>query len=96
MVEDWLSQSSLYIEGRAEGRFQGALQQACGMCAALVRKYHSRIAGRALSAIAACSNLERLEEWALAVPDLDDVEFLRLLGVSSAPRSNRRRPLPRR
>lgn len=96
MVEDWLAQSSLYVEGRAEGVFRGALQQARGMCAALVRKYHTGIADRALPAIAACSNLERLEEWALATPELRDAEFLRLLGVSPSPRTNRRGPMPPR
>lgn len=63
---------------------RGGLHKAREMCAALVAlvsKYHRAIADRALPLIAACSDLARLEQWALAAPDLDDTEFLRLLGV---------------
>lgn len=78
-------QSSLYVEGRAEGHAEGEargrLQAERELCSALARKYHVAVADRALPLIAACTDPARLEQWALATPDLSDTEFLRLLGA---------------
>lgn len=73
---DRMIQSSLYIEGKAEGRLEDARE----LCAALARKHHSTVFERARPLIEACDEPARLKEWALAASDLNDAEFLRLLG----------------
>ena len=78
---DRMIQSSLYVEGRAEGEAQGRLQAERELCSALTRKYHLAVADRALPLIAACTDPARLEQWALATTDLSDTEFLLLLGA---------------
>lgn len=89
---DRMLQSSLYVEGRAEGRLDAQRE----LCVALTRKYHPAIGTAALTRIGACSNRARLEQWALAAPDLNDAEFLRLLGVPSPSQAMPRGRRPRR
>ena len=74
---DRMMQSSLYVEGRAEGRIEDARD----LCAALVRKHHAPVFDRAKPLIEACGDPARLKEWALAASDLSDAEFLNLLGA---------------
>lgn len=92
-------QSSLYVEGRVEGRAegrvegqaQGRLQNARQICAAIVREQYPAIAERAQPMIAACSDSTRLEQWTLAALKLDEVRFLKLLGLTSSPKATRAR-----
>ena len=70
-----MMQSSLYVEGRAEGRLDAERE----LCDALTRKHHPAVFDRAKSIIEACDNPARLKEWALAASDLSDAEFLKLL-----------------
>ena len=71
----WYQQSSLYVEGKAEGARE--------TCVALARKHHAPVFDRVEPLIAACDDLDRLREWALAASDLSDDEFLTLLSTSS-------------
>jgi hypothetical protein len=72
---DRMMQSSLYTEGRTEGRVEGERE----ICVALARKYHSAIFDTALPIIEGCQDPARLKEWALAASDVGDDEFLMLL-----------------
>ena len=82
-------QSSLYVEGRAEGEAKGRaegeatgrLADARELCAALARKHRPAVFDRAKPLIESCDDPARLKEWALAASDLSDAEFLKLLGV---------------
>lgn len=84
---DRMLQSSLYVEGQAEGRLQTARR----ICAAIVREQYPAIAERAQPMIAACSDSTRLEQWTLAALKLDEVRFLKLLGLTSSPKATRAR-----
>ena len=68
-------QSSLYVEGKAEGRLELARET----CAAMVRRHHPALLERVMPAIHACDDPARLTEWTLAAPDLDHGEFVTLV-----------------
>lgn len=74
---DRMIQSSLYVEGKAEGRLEDARE----FCVALARKHHPAVFDRIESIIAACDDHARLKEWAVSASDLSDAEFLSLLGA---------------
>jgi len=78
-------QSSLYTEGRAEGRAEGEargrLEAERELCTAFAAKHHPAVFERVRLQIETCEDLTRLKEWALAASDLDDSEFLKLLGA---------------
>lgn len=74
---DRMRQSSLYVEGKAEGNLNADRR----MCLAHARKYHSLVFERVRPVIEACEDPARLEHWVLMAPDLSDSEFLKLLGV---------------
>jgi hypothetical protein len=66
-------------EGRIQGEIQGRIQGERAACAALARKYHAAVFDRVAPIIAACPDLDRLEQWMLSAPDMSDDEFLKLL-----------------
>lgn len=74
-------QSSLYVAGKAEGLAEGRLQSERELCAELARKHHPAVFDQARLVIEACPDAARLKAWALAASDLDDSEFLRLIGA---------------
>ena len=82
---DRMIQSSLYVEGKSEGKAEGMaegrLDEARGFCTTLARKHHPAVFDRLDGIIAACTDRERLEEWAVRASDLSDAEFLALLGA---------------
>lgn len=86
---DRVIESSLYREaldeglakGEARGRVEGRLDAERDLCAALASKHHPAVFDRARRVIEGCEDPARLKEWALAASDLNDVEFLRLLGA---------------
>jgi predicted transposase YdaD len=78
---DRMIESSLYVEGRAEGRAEGRVEDARELCAALAQKHHPAVLDRAQRLIEACPDLTTLRAWALAASDLDDAEYLKLLGA---------------
>ncbi len=77
---DRMIQSSLYVEGRAEGEARGRLDAERELCSELARKHHPAVFDRARALIEACGDPARLKEWALAASDLSDAEFLKRLG----------------
>jgi len=78
---DRMIQSSLYVAGRAEGRAEGRLESERELCAALALKHHPAVFDQARPLIEACPDTGRLKQWALAASDVDDAEFLRLIGA---------------
>jgi predicted transposase YdaD len=82
---DRMIQSSLYTEGRAEGRAEGEargrLEAERELCAAFAAKHHPAVFEHVRLQIEACEDPARLKEWALAASDLNDSEFLKLLGA---------------
>jgi len=74
---DRMIQSSLYVEGEAQGRINGERE----LCAALARKHHPTVFERARTAIDRCDDPQRLKDWALAASDLSDEDFLKLLNA---------------
>jgi hypothetical protein len=87
-------------EGREKGRREGRIAGAREVCLELAKQHHPRVADRVVPLIEACSDIERLHEWALQAPRLPDPEFLRLFkeqGGSTAGSAGRRRtPRPSR
>jgi predicted transposase YdaD len=81
----WWHESSVYVEGKAEGKAEGIaagrLQDAREFCAAISRKHHPAVFARVEPLIANCSDPVKLKEWAVAASDLNDAEFVALLGV---------------
>ena len=69
---DRVIQSSLYAGGVVEGEKR--------LCVALIAKYHPHVLEQARPMIEACEDPARLQEWALAAPELNDSELLKLLG----------------
>lgn len=81
MVRDksrmWELESSLYIEGKAEGRAETGRE----WCAMLAQKHHPAVFERVEGVIAKCDDADRLKEWILVASDLSDAEFVALLGA---------------
>lgn len=75
----WYQQSSLYVEGKADGRLEVARET----CVEHAQKYHHAVFGRVEPLIAGCNDPVRLKEWTLAAPDVSDDEFLALLSTST-------------
>ena len=69
-------------EGRNEGRTEGQLQAERRLCVKMVEKYHPALLAVARPAIDACSDPDRLEEWVVSAPDLDDEAYARLLKIA--------------
>jgi hypothetical protein len=92
--------SSLWAEAVREGRKEGAIAEARAFCVKLAREHHPEIAGRVVSLIETCSDVEQLHEWGLQASRLPDPEFLRLLtdqsGSTRSPASRGRTPRPSR
>lgn len=78
---DRMIQSSLYVEGKAEGEAKGRLDDARETCTALARKHHPAVFDRVEAVIAACEDPACLREWTLTASDLSDDEFVALLGA---------------
>lgn len=78
-------------KGMALGVRKGRVEQARRVCTAFVMRHHPEAAARVLPAIAACSNLARLDRWTLRVPEVTDAELVRLVTASASPRSGARR-----
>ncbi len=74
---DRMMQSSLYVEGKAEGR----IEEARAFCTVLARKHHAAAFDRIEGIIAACTDPARLKEWGGVASDLSDAEFLKLIGA---------------
>jgi len=68
-------QSSLFQEGRAEGRLEGQRE----MCIVMVRQYHPAVFERVRPRIESCQDAGRLREWVLQAPNLSDADYVRLL-----------------
>jgi len=66
-----------YSEGKAAGRLELARE----LCTALTRKHHRSLLRRVEPIVATCQDPARLAEWTLRASELDDVEFLEMLGV---------------
>lgn len=75
-------QSSVWNEAVKEGRNEGQLQAERRLCTKMVEKYHPALAASAMPAIEACSDPDRLEEWVVSAPDLDDEAYARLLNIA--------------
>jgi hypothetical protein len=73
----WQHETSLYVEGKQDGKLEGAREA----CAAVARKHHPRVFERVASVIAACDEPSRLNEWILAASDLSDDEFVALVSI---------------
>jgi len=65
--------SSLYTEGYLEGTRK--------VCAAMIRKIHPAVFDRVQGLIAGCRDAALLERWTIAAVELNDSEFLELVGV---------------
>jgi hypothetical protein len=79
---------------------EGRLENARKLCLDLAKQHHPGVADRALRHIEACSDLERLHEWALQAAQLSDSAFLKLLteksGLRPGPGGRTRTPRPSR
>jgi hypothetical protein len=87
-------------EGREKGRQEGRIEGAREVCLELAKQHRPKVANRVAPLIEACSNVERLHEWALQASRLPDLEFLRLVTEQSdstpRPAGGRRTPRPSR
>jgi hypothetical protein len=88
--------SSLWAEAVNKGRMEGARE----VCIDLARQHHPEVAGRVVTLIEDCSDIERLHEWALQASQLSDSAFLSLVteqaGSTSGPTGRGRTPRPAR
>lgn len=91
---------SLWAEAVSKGRKEGRMEGAREVCLDLAKQHHPDVADRVVPLIEACSDIERLHEWALQAPQLAEAAFLKLLteqsGVTSGPSGRGRAPLPSR
>ena len=87
-------------KGRKEGRMEGRMEGAREVCLDLAKQHHPDVADRVVPLIEACSDIERLHEWALQAPQLAEAAFLKLLteqsGRTSGPSGRGRTPRPSR
>ena len=87
-------------EGRERGRKEGRIEGAKEVCLELAKQHHPEVADRVAPLIEACSEVERLHEWALQASRLPDPEFVRLVteqsGSTSRAVGRKRTPRPSR
>ena len=80
--------SSLFAEvrkqSRAEGRAEGATAAARSVCLGLVRQHHAASLPLVAPLIKACTDADRLQEWALAASRLSASEFVALVRSSAS------------
>ena len=69
-------------EGRSEGLSEGQLRAERRLCVKMVEKYHPALTTSAIPVIEACSDPDRLEEWVVSAPDLNDEAYGRLLNIA--------------
>lgn len=74
-------QSSVWQAALAEGQAEGRLRAEREVCIELIRKRHPALLAKAIPAIEACEDHEKLGDWILSAGDLDDAGFARLLGI---------------
>ena len=82
MLDDILSESSIYQWMVAKGELKGKLNAERELCLELVKKHHPALVETAATAIAACEDPTRLKTWILSAGDLDDDAFARLLAAT--------------
>ena len=82
MLDDILSESSIYQWMVAKGELKGELKAERELCLELVKKHHPALVETAAAAIAACEDPTRLKTWILSAGDLDDEAFARLLAAT--------------
>ena len=79
-------QSSVWNGGRDEDRSEdlseGQLRAERRLCVKMVEKYHPALTTSAIPVIEACSDPDRLEEWVVSAPDLNDEAYGRLLNIA--------------
>jgi hypothetical protein len=70
---DRMRVSSLYTEGQLQGTRD--------LCAAVIRKLHPTVFDRVQGRIDGCRDATLLERWTIAAAELNDSEFLELVGA---------------
>lgn len=92
--------SSLWAEAVREGRKEGRIEAARELCLNLAKRHHPEVAGRVVASIEGCSDVERLQDWALRASELSDSAFLSLVmeqaGSKSGLAGRGRTPRPSR